>query len=184
MLITLYLLCAVAGGGLLLASLFGGHDTQGDSVGDAPHDVGGQDIDAASIASWFSLRSAIFFCAFFGATGLALHYIAETPELIGVALALAVGLASAAFARFVGGRVMQLGATDSGTARDSDMIGKEATVMLGIEASSHGRIRLDHAGTVVEMLADADGQTIDERDSVLIVDVKQGVAKVTRIQKV
>ena len=181
MLVSLYLLSAVAGGLMLLTSLFGGHDSHADHPGVVDHDTGGQDVDSASLASWFSLRSLTFFSAFFGATGLALHYIAATPELLGLGLSLAVGGLSGLMSRVVSRHVLASSELTGGTSRDEDLIGKEATVTLGIEAKSSGRVRLDQAGTVVELQAEADGVAIDEQATVLIVDVKQGVAKVTRL---
>lgn len=182
MLLGLYLICGAIGGTLVLLSAFGGHD-DGSGDGASHHDNGGSDVDASSIAALFSLRTLSFFGAFFGTTGLLLHYVADTEPWLGSVLATFVGVSSALAARFINQRTLRLSDGASGTVRDEDLIGKEATVTLDIQVGSAGRISLSHNGSTIELLATADSvtsreTTLAERQSVLIVEVKDGVARV------
>ncbi|ADY26190.1 hypothetical protein Deipr_1034 [Deinococcus proteolyticus MRP] len=66
-----YLLALIVGGGLLLLSLLGGHDTDaGDLHTDLHTEASGPHTEPGDLASWFSLRSLVSFTAFFGLAGV------------------------------------------------------------------------------------------------------------------
>ncbi len=168
--LTVYIVCAALGGALLASSLvFGHHDDHG----------GGVDTDQSA---WFSLRAATYFLTFFGATGLALHTLSNAPAPIEIGAATLCGAGAAAMATVVFRRLMAENSEGGGTVKNADLIGREATVVVGFDAAATGRVRINGLSSTVEMLCKSDGGAFEEGDTVLVVDIKEGmIANVTAL---
>lgn len=158
--ITLYLICAALGSVLLVTSL----------IGDMHHDH-----------AWFSLRGPTYFLAFFGLTGVALNLLTDAPLFISAAVAASVGVGAAAMATTVFKRLMAENKEGGGTLKSADVVGCEAVVVVPCEPGSTGRVRLAGLSNTVEMLCTSDGGAFAEGERVLVADVKQGIAMITKL---
>jgi membrane protein implicated in regulation of membrane protease activity len=165
-----YLGASVVGVVLLLASLLGGHDHG------AAHDA---DSDAPAFAL-LSVRVWTYVLAFGGATGLLLRLFARAGEPTSAISAVVVGVAAAAMARALIRRAAGEGA--SGTVRTEDLVGKTGDVVVPFAGKATGKVRVRVAGSDVDLLATTDdGDPLDRRDEVLILEVREGgTAVVTR----
>jgi membrane protein implicated in regulation of membrane protease activity len=153
-----YIVCLLAGGILLGASMLGGH-------GDAEAGHMGGDVqaehDMPSHHEWLgklpflSLRFWTWAATFFGLTGLALSLTGTSPT---TALLLAAGAglgtgwgASFAFAKLAKAVV--------GTVPEaSSHIGCEGRLLLPLPPGQHGKVRLRVGGADVDLVAENDGQ--------------------------
>ena len=201
----IYLFASVAGGLLVLVSLFGGghHDgSAGGSLGDSATDhpvglgdgtahshgaTGGDHGHAAPVSltlgtalGWLlSVQLWTYLLAFGGLTGLLLRTLAHVPEPLAGGGALVVGLGTALAARAVLRRV--IGSTDSGTTSYERLVGSSAQVLIPAGPGSTGKIRLTARGQTLDLLARAsDGGELLAGGQVSILDVRDGVAEVTR----
>lgn len=163
---TLYIICAALGGVLLLTSL----------ISDGHHDHDPDD------GSWFSLRGVTYFLGFFGFTGVALRVLTEAPAYVIAGSSVGVGLAAAGLATVVINRLMAENRTGGGTLKSADMVGREATVLIGFDKGTTGRVVINGLSTNMEMLCVSEEENFAEGDQVLIVDTKQGVASVTKLK--
>jgi len=169
-----YLCCAIVGGALLIASLaLGGHHGAADSHG------GHTDGDSASPATLlFSLRFWTYLLAFGGAVGLALRGLAGTSEPWCGLLAGGVGLASGIVAQVV---MTRLGGNQrGGTVQAAELVGKTGQLLLAVGKGQSGTVRVSVGNALVDLIAVSDDETLAAREEVLIVDVKDGTATVTR----
>jgi hypothetical protein len=170
MLLLTYIVCAAFGATLLGISLF--------SSGD------GHDGHDEASWSWFSIRSLIHFLAFFGATGLALQLFADAHLIVSLAASSFVGVCAATMASVVSKRLLGENAAGSGTTTAADLIGKEAVVLTSFQPQETGRIRLQSLTGTVDMLSEStDGTAFEDGECVLVVDVKQGIASVTKLKR-
>lgn len=195
--LTLYIFCAVIGGGLILLSAFGGgdheHGVDSDhdiSVHDVAHDfdASGADVDhevdgsheAGADGPWipfFSLRFWTYFIGIFGGTGLLLTWLTNTAEpatgLLSAGTGFVSGLVAASLVRWI-----SRNEADS-TARDSDMLGLRARVTVPIREQQLGRIRTTVKGELLDILANAEEQKdLLEGTEVVIVGMENGRASV------
>jgi hypothetical protein len=201
-----YLFAAVAGCLLVLVSIFsggshdggadpgGGHtlDTSsaehtGVNHGTAAHQDGHHGQATATAASglgaalgWLlSVQLWTYLLAFGGLTGLLLRSVAHVGEPVASGCALAVGLGTALAARAVMRRVV--GSSDSGTTSHERMVGSSAQVIIPAGPGETGKIRLTARGQTIDLLARAsDGGELVADGQVSILDVRDGVAEVTR----
>jgi hypothetical protein len=199
----IYLFASVAGGLLVLVSLFsGGHHDAGTDAGgggaDSAHLVGhgdgvatgadGQPGHGAEVAAPAGLGAALgwllsvqlwtYLLAFGGLTGFLLRTLAHVPEPLAGGGALAVGLGTALAARAVLRRV--IGSTDSGTTSYERLVGSSAQVLIPAGPGSTGKIRLTARGQTLDLLARAsDGGELVADGVVSILDVRDGVAEVS-----
>jgi membrane protein implicated in regulation of membrane protease activity len=175
LLVVLYAYVALAVIGLVLlgASLAGtGHDH---AFG---HDAAGAD-HASPASALLSVRVWTYLLAFGGVTGVLLRTVGRVHEPKAAIGALAVGAVAAAMARAVIGRASRAGA--SGTMQSRDLVGKTGSVIVPFAAGATGKIRVRVAGADVDVLATAEGETLDQRDEVLVVELREGgTALVTR----
>jgi membrane protein implicated in regulation of membrane protease activity len=170
-----YLAAAVVGAVLLVASLFGaGHDH------DAGHDAAGE--HASPAFALLSVRVWTYVLAFGGATGLLLRFVAHVGEPWRAVASLAVGAVAAALARAVIGRASRAGA--SGTVKAGDLVGRTAGVVVPFGTGATGKVRLRVAGSEVDLLATTDdSEPLGPEEEVLILELKDGEAVVTRNPK-
>jgi membrane protein implicated in regulation of membrane protease activity len=173
----LFWLALVIGGGLFLLSL------AGDVFGVEGHD--GHAFHAHTDTDWgriFSLRNATYFLFAFGAVGVLLNFVwSGNRELIAIALAAVTGLAAWAMSYFAFGYLRR---SDSGQRLgDELLVGRIGTVSLPILKGRTGKIVVARAGQTQELLAkplsDDDDAEPETWESVIVVEVRDGVALVT-----
>lgn len=168
-----YLFATILGGVLLGTSLVAGGDSDhGGDTGSDNHDSGAFGI--------FSLRLWTYTLAFGGVTGLLLTLVAGTNPILAAALSAAVGFGSGATARFVMQKALTSGG--GGSTTNEDLIGKSAEVLVSFEKGSTGTIRLRTKTGLTDLRAitDEDLGELAEKDEVLILELRDGRAVVTR----
>jgi hypothetical protein len=169
-----YLVGAIVGGVLLVASLvMGGSHEAGHTLGDH----GGHDADSPA-STLFSVRLWTYFLAFGGATGLVLRTLVKTGEPLAAILAGGVGLTAGGVAQAVMKRMSgQLG----GTIREGELVGRVGRLLLPVGKTAAGKVRLVVANHAVDLIATTtDEGELAAREEVLVVEVKDGAAVVTR----
>ncbi|MEQ8766185.1 MAG: hypothetical protein RL885_19870 [Planctomycetota bacterium] len=188
-----YVFCAIAGGGLLVFSLLFGGDGDGGDVDlgtDVDVDVGADfDLDAdhggfsGTFAEFFSLRSLIFFAAFFGIAGLILDGIGVSPAVT-VPLAIGIGILCAYLNLMA---FHYLKRTESGAHRSArEAEGCEAKVVLPITRDRRGKVHATVRGETLPLIArpfdpERDGQFL-VGGRVVVVKVEDGVALVSHLE--
>jgi membrane protein implicated in regulation of membrane protease activity len=189
--LTVYIICAILGGGLIVLGAMGGDHSHGgdhDFTGghdfdhgpdfDHSHDAGQHDM--GSDGPWIpflSLRFWTYFIGTFGATGLLLSHFADTVEpttaMIAGGTGIASGLVAAAMVRWI-----SRNEADS-TARERDLLGLRAKVTVPIREGSLGRIRTTVKGELLDLLANAEQPVeLPENSEVVIVGMEGGRATV------
>lgn len=155
--LTLYIVSLVVGGALVVLSLFGGdshhggdHDFHAGADHDADHGDGSQDV----WIPFFSLRFWTYFAMTFGAAGLILTFLVKTAEPTAGMFAGATGLITGLLVSF-GMRMLSKSDIDS-SIKSSEMMGKEAQVVVAIRPGQLGRVRISVKGEVLELLASSD----------------------------
>jgi membrane protein implicated in regulation of membrane protease activity len=146
---TVYWICLIVGGGLLLIStVMGGHghaDAHGDVSMDSGMDAHTDAVHghAGSLAGWFSIRFVVFFLAVFGMIGVALSLLTKLGGAAVLASALGGGL-------LVGQCVHQLmrslhrNSGDS-TTQPGDYVNKLGRVTIRIEPPQKGEVAVQIA---------------------------------------
>lgn len=206
----IYVAALIFGGGLLALSVFGGGD-EGDSDadggiegGDLDADAGadldadagadadvdagadgssGDDVHAASdfLTIFVSLRFWTFLLGFGGLTGLLLTVLG-VAEPIGMIASAGMGAVCGTVATLAV-RALSRGQISSSLGQD-DWIGRSGRVVLPVSAERAGKIRLEFEHEVKDVMALAAG---DEGElaigqDVIVVEMADGVAKVTAAQ--
>ncbi len=173
-----YVVSAIVAGVLVLFSLFGGdHDHDFDTDADADVDVGGHDVGHDIWLPFFSLRFYTYFFAGFGFTGLLLHYLTQTPPVVGAWMSAGVGLATGLVVSILM-RLLKVSETTT-TSTERDVLGKEGTVLVAIRGSDPGRIRCSVKGEIIDFLATAElPETIEVGAKVVVVAMENGRAQV------
>lgn len=173
-----YVVSAIVAGVLVLFSLFGGdHDHDFDADADADVDVGGHDVGHDIWLPFFSLRFYTYFFAGFGFTGLLLHYLTDTPAIVGAWMSGGVGLVVGLIVSILM-RLLRVTETTT-SATDKDVLGKEGTVLVAIRGSNPGRIRCTVKGDIIDFLATSElPETIDVGARIVVVAMENGRAQV------
>lgn len=171
-----YIASAIIGGGLVALSAFTGSDADADADGG---DVdGGTDVDATWVPI-LSLRFWTFSAAFFGLTGMLLHWLTGLSVAAQLATALPFGLVSGLGASWTLRR-LQLDQISSSVS-EQEMLGTEARVLFEISAASPGKVAWQVRGRDVELLAITDEETpIARGESAVIIAFEDGKARVIR----
>lgn len=184
--LSVYLLSAILGVGLLVFSSLGG----GDQGADFDTGVDGLDTDAdlgdtgdggagQILLGLFSTRNLTFFLAAFGAAGLLLHWLGVAPGATAVVAAglgsVAMGLPHAVFT--------WLKRTDAAVEifGDADFTGLLARVVLPISGTERGQIACTIAGREMYLTAQLDAgapSTLQVGDEVIILHADDGIATV------
>ena len=168
-----YIVCLLAGGGVLGASMFGGHDSDGgdahvgDAHGDGAHD--GHHEWAARLP-FLSLRFWTWGVTFFGLAGVALT-LGGTPASLIPVLAAAGGVGSGWGASWALGRLTRdaVGVLPEA----SSHIGREGKLLLPLRRGERSKIRLSIGGVETDLLAETDLETeIPAPSTVLVVGMR------------
>lgn len=189
--LTVYVFCAVIGGGLIVLSLFGGdhehggdvsHDTHIGHDGDVSHDAdaGHESSLGHHDGPWipfFSLRFWTYLSGIFGLSGVLLTVMTDSKEPTTAALSGGAGLVGGLIAASLV-RWLQTHEADS-TARERDFLGVRAKVTVGIRNQQLGRVRATVKGEIIEVLARSENQlALPEGAEVVIVGMEGGHATV------
>jgi hypothetical protein len=151
-----YIVCLLAGGVVLAASMFGGHDSDsgdahvGDAHGGAVHE--GHHEWAARLP-FLSLRFWTWGVTFFGLSGVALT-MGGTPAYLIPWLAAAGGVGSGWGASWALGRLTRdaVGVLPEA----SSHIGREGKLLLPLRRGERSKIRLSIGGVETDLLAETD----------------------------
>lgn len=200
--IWIFLAAVIFGGAFLVPMILGGLDTEvGDGLGgelgadvdvdvdvDADADgpaaaaTGGTDALGAMFAGLVSFRAAVFFSAFFGASGLVFDALGFGP-VVTAGTAVLIG----AIAAVVNSALFGLVRSSQANSQISDrtLEGRRAEVVLPIEEGHRGRIRIDLSGQPQYIVArpydERSKQQFDVGASVVVVRVENGTALVASL---
>jgi hypothetical protein len=175
---TLYLVCALVGGGLVLVQLVLGllgldhdapHDVHVDQGGHAGH-AGAHHDGASTGLHLASLRALAAGVAFFGLTGYGLQR-AGTAGWLALVAALAAGAVAVVIVALLLRAMLRL--ESDGTVRIENALGQAATVYIPIpgEKTGAGKISLSVQGRLVEYQAVTPEATLPTGAAVTVVDV-------------
>lgn len=134
-----------------------------------------------SAFEYFSFRNFVYTTTFFGLTGSVLTWLAM-PGAVIFGSSIGMGI----FAGYVGHRFMRyLRASESGQALHvATLIGHPATVSLPPSKQGKGKVRVENAGQIIEMLAllheDSEAESLAPGERVFIVAIDKDVAYVDR----
>jgi membrane protein implicated in regulation of membrane protease activity len=170
-----YAAALVLGGGILLIQLISGSDHD---AGGVDHDLGG-DHHPHEGPGLLSIRSLSYGTFAFGFVGGALHTLglARPPAALGA------GIASGAAAALLVGLVFRSlsDQTISGEASLEDAAGSLGRVLVPCGPGRAGKVRLTLKGQTVDVLAVTDAEEIAAGNDVVVIDVRDMVARVAAI---
>ena len=182
--LTVYILAAIVGGILVLASaLMGGeHDTHfgGDAhFGDADFQGidGHEGIHSDVYLPFLSLRFWTYFAACFGVTGLLLTNFSSASVVTVAVVAVVTGIV-AGFATHAIMSRMRDAESDSGV-KVEHLVGREGRVLVRVAPGNEGKIRLDVKGELVDLTAfTQEDIPLIPGDRALVVSIDEGRANV------
>lgn len=191
MVATVYIICLIVGGGLLLLStLFSGQNAGDVTIDHAAPDGGfdhggadGHSLDHVygshfALANWFSIQFAIYFVAVFGLVGTTLTYGSEVTSgwvlFAAVVAALVIGQLVHQSMRFL---------KRSGQGSEvsiADYVNKPARVTINITPPRHGEVAvpLSTGERFVSAVAKRQGDKFRVGERVVVVTFRNGVAEV------
>lgn len=173
-----YIVCFLAGGIVLSAAMFGGHDSDGGDAqvgdahaGDVHSGTGHQGHhEWAARLPFLSLRFWTWGVTFFGLTGLALT-LGGTPASLVPVLAAAGGVGSGWGASWALGRLTRdaVGVLPEA----SSHIGREGKLLLPLRRGARSKIRLSIGGVETDLIAETDIEAeIPAPSTVLVVGMR------------
>lgn len=181
----IYLFAAIVGWPFVLFFMFFGADADVDAGVDASIDVDADasfDLDAGdagwSVSDFLSVRSIIFFLAFFGGTGLLMGGLGAN-RFITLVSAIGLGVLGV-FANATLYRYLKRSQSDS-EIHDHQLRGSQATVVLPIDDDHRGRIAVDfddHRLYFVARPYRSGGDGHGAGDRVVIIEIERGTALV------
>lgn len=189
----LYLAALILGLGTVMVQLLmggdgdadaGGGDAGGDASADVEHDVDTHHADAhADAASGFlpiflSLRFWIFGALAFGMVGSLLHFLSLASALVTLIVAVVMGVGSGMLASWIF-RVLNRQHVSSG-AGENDAVGHVGKVLIRVPAQGHGKVRIQLKGQTLDLLATTDEIELLEGEQVLIEEMRDGRARVSK----
>jgi membrane protein implicated in regulation of membrane protease activity len=208
--IWIYIASAIFGLVFLVPMLLGGLDSDvGELGGDADLDLGGDaDIDfdteldsdldsdsgsdsdsallgpdsamGAILSSIVSVRTIVFFTAFFGTSGVVFSILGYSSAVT-LATATFIGLVAAVANSVLFGLVKQSQSTSQ--ISDRTLEGRRATVVLPLAPNRKGKIRIDLGGQpqfMVALALESEGQ-LGVGDPVVVVKIEDGTALVASL---
>lgn len=177
-----YLFALIAGLGILLVQvafgkLHGSAEANGEGLDTG---TGGKHIegDEGAVGIFLSTRFWVFTALGFGLSGALLHYVTSVWPVLTFLVASGAGLGSGIFATLVFRAVRK--SSVSSTAHASKAVGKVGRAVATCQKGSLGKVRIELSGQVVDYLATTDEDEIARGDAVLVEDMKDGVAHVSK----
>lgn len=160
----------------MVLTFMGIGDTDGGDMGvDAGFDGdgNGETMDTGGVMSLFTVRNFVNFFLGVGWAGVCLSSTIKNPTLLAL-VALLVGCLFVAFFIFMFRQLMRL--EHNGSFNINECVGQVADVYLRIPASrtGEGKVQYSFHGSVQELAAITDGETIPSGAKVRIVDVIGG----------
>jgi membrane protein implicated in regulation of membrane protease activity len=152
--LSVYIVCLVAGGIVLGASMLGGHDAQAGGDGHAEHDLAAHHEWLGQLP-FLSLRFWTWAATFFGLTGLLLT-LTGSSAATALLTATVAGVGTGWGASFVFSKLTKtvVGALPEA----SSHIGCEGRLLLPLAPGQHGKVRLRVGGTDLDLVAEGDGE--------------------------
>ena len=146
----------------------------------AKHDLikPGHPGDDGPLAVVLSFRFWIFALLGFGLSGSLLHFLNLAGAGAVAILASAAGIGSGVFAALVVRAMTRSSASSS--VNLTEAVGREARVLVACEKGRTGQVRIALRGQSVDLLATTDEEDIARGEPVLIEDVRDGVAQISR----
>lgn len=170
-----YAVAAIVGGVLLVASLVSGHHDGGGA-----HHHGEADAASGVTSVLLSLRFWVYLLGIGGGTGLALETLAAE---LGAALIFGLALGVGAGSGLTASLVLRRAATQAGGVVDSrELVYRLGTLLLPAGPGRSSQVRVTINNQTVDLIAVTDDPAIAEREQVIILDIKDGIAHVTRNQ--
>lgn len=168
--ITVYWICLIVGGGLLVISSLSGTDAD---VG-----VDGGHAHSSALASWFSIQFVVFFTAVFGAVGVVLSHLTDTGSGATLGTAVAVGLLFGQGAHQLLGKLRR--ASGDSTPQPADYVNKLAKVTMSFTHPDKGEVvvRVGRANRYVPAVCKHADTSFAKADEVAVVGYQGGVAEV------
>lgn len=184
-----YLASLVVGLGILLVQVALGGRGTGHEVGDVVGDTGdtgpahdltkvGHAGDNGPLAVVLSFRFWVFALLAFGLSGSLLHFLDLAGSFATAIIAGAAGIGSGAFASLVVRAVTRSSASSSVSLNDA--VGREARVVVACSKGRAGQVRIELRGQSVDLMASTDEDELARGEAVLIEEVRDGVAQVSR----
>ncbi len=184
---TVFLFTAVIGWIFVAVFLFSSADFDVDIDPDIDIDLdtdGGPSLAGSGLellGALFSLRSIMFFAAFFGLAGMLLLWV-DASSFLALILAIGIGL----FAAFVNVKLMQYlkRTSSSSQLKNTRIEGNTGRVTVPISATGRGKVSVDIDGQRLSLVASPFTDKDHEfavGDTVVIVEVKNGSAFVTHM---
>jgi membrane protein implicated in regulation of membrane protease activity len=125
-----------------------------------------------------SLRFWTFFALGFGLSGSLLHFLALAAPLPTLIIAAFAGLCSGLFAALAF-RLVRRSAANT-TLGASQAVGRVGRVVVPCGRGLTGQVRVELGGGSVDLLASTDEESIARGEAVLVEDVRDDVARVSR----
>jgi membrane protein implicated in regulation of membrane protease activity len=180
-----YFASLIVGLGVLIVQVaWGGrgghHDLDHGGAHGVNHDIAkaGHAGDDGPLAIVLTFRFWIFALLGFGLSGSLLHFLALAGAWTAAIVAGAAGIGSGAFAALVVRAVTRSSASSS--VNLSEAVGREARVLVACSKGRTGQVRIALRGQSVDLLASTDEESIARGEPVLIEEVRDGVAQVSR----
>jgi len=160
-----------------VADVHAGMDAHADAAavhGDGDHDLG----LGGFVALFLSIRFWVFTSLGFGLSGTLLHYLTEVGAAATLATAIVMGLVSGLA---VATAFRALKRTSGHAAENThSAVGRVARVILPCDDNTTGKVRIELAGHSVDLMARTTGLRIEQGDMVVIEEVEDEVAQVSR----
>lgn len=181
--LAVYIISAIVGGGLVLASALlshGDHDVHEGSLGHGDvhvdHDGDGQ-ADAHIWLPFLSLRFWTYFFAMFGLGGLLLGKFTDLQEPKIATFSAVTGVIVGTIVAYLMRLAKRLEAGSS--VRTEDFLGRTGEVVVAIRPGSAGKVRVNLRGDIIDVIAiPNDGETLEIGSEAVIVTMESDRARV------
>lgn len=184
---TIYWICLIVGGGLLLISSLAGGDTDMGADVDADVSLDGHadagHPHASALAAWFSMQFVVFFMAMFGLVGVTLTYLTGSTPILTLASAAGGGLLVGQGAHQVLRKLRQ--SSGDSTPQPEDYVNKLARVTIAVAGGKTGEVamRVGRSERFVPAVAKRAEDTFSSGQQVGVVAYHDGVVDVVSRQE-
>ena len=177
-LLSIYWICLIVGGGLLIISSVAGGDADAGLDADVDVHVDAGHAHASALTTWFSLQFVVFFMAVFGVIGVAMSYLTQQQSAVVLIGALVGGL-------IVGQTVHQVlqklrRTSGDSTPKAEHYVNKLGRVTIAVAGGKTGEValRVGRAERFLPAVAKHSDQDFETGQPVGVVDYRDGVVEV------